>query len=321
MKKFVGFLAAAVLSVASLPALTPIYSYSTNPYSPGADWPSAIYMDVGVGYRQDEFKWSIAGDDGIPDISSEVKWKELQMIEVSGYASYTSCRNYHVRISGDYGYICSGRNIDSDFSDDDREELFLKSENNAGKGYVYDLDAAIGYRFTSTCGRFIGTPLVGCSFHSQRLTAFDGETVFFDGDRSVRELPDLNNVYKARWIGPFIGFDFIARVEGCAYLFGSVQGHWASFRGSGKWNLRPEFSSFHDRAHGWGYIISLGGNWEIWDHWSIGLVSTYRYFRTHEGTQTNINNIPLLGKFETEFDFNHARWASLDGQAVIAWRF
>ncbi len=321
MRKFAGFLITACLTAASLPALTPIYSYSTNPNAPGANWPSPINMNIGIGYRQDEFCWSVVGEDESPGFSSVLKWKELQMIEVSGFASYTSCRNYYVRVNGDYGYICSGKNIDSDYSDNDRENLFLRSENNAGKGYVYDLDGAVGYRFTSTCGRFVGMPIVGCSFHSQHLTAFDGETVFFHGDRSVREIPDLNNVYKARWLGPYVGVDFSARVEGCAYVFGTIQGHWASYRGSGKWNMNPVLAGFHDRAHGWGYLLTLGGNWEIWDHWSIGLQSTYRYFRTHEGVQTNVHNLPLIGKVESEKEFRHARWSSLDGEVVIVWRF
>ena len=137
MKKFAGYFAACFIGLSALSSslLRSLYCQQGDP---GTNWPSPINIDVGIGYRQDDVRWSIAGFDDTPNILSEIKWKNLQMLEVGARASYVSCRNYVVQLEGDYGYICSGVNVDSDYAGDDRTDLFSRSRNNAGKGYVYE---------------------------------------------------------------------------------------------------------------------------------------------------------------------------------------
>jgi len=294
-----------------------------------ADWPSPITVAVSSGYRQDKLRWSISGEDNDPNILSELKWKNLQIMQIGAYGSYTSCRNYVVRASGDYGYIYHGDHTDTDYFESGREFPFSKSTGKAGKGSVYDLDGGVGYRVTSSCKRFVATPLVGYSFHGQNLHMYDGESEFFiiptsTGNITLPEspIPGLDSSYRTRWYGPWLGIDFSAKVEQCAYVFGGFEWHFVNFRADGHWNLRKDLGPFYHRANGFGYVATLGANWEIWDHWSIGVVSNYRNFRSRSGHEHGTIKVPgALKPLEFEAKFNGVRWYSWSASAVVAYRF
>lgn len=284
------------------------------------DWPSPINVEVGVGYRNDKFSWSIAGPDNTPDILSLLKWEDLRMVEIEGSASYVSCTNYALRISGDYAKIYHGQNTDADFLSDGKRDLFSYSKNNAGKGHVYDLIAGGGYRVMSNCGRFIATPLAGYSWHGQNLHIYDGHQLIDLVSNDVGRIRGLNSHYNARWYGPWVGLDFNTRVECCAYLFGSFEWHFARYCAEGKWNLRRDLGPFRHKANGFGYIAVLGANWEILHNFSIGLMGTYRNFRTHHGHES-VTIHDGAESFRVRLHFNKAKWQSASAVGTIAWRF
>lgn len=285
-------------------------------------WPPSISIQGGVGYRTDDFLWTIAGPDDHPDVLSKLKWKDLQIVEVGGNFEYVSCRNYTIRIEGDYGHIYHGRCIDTDYLFDGEKGLFSRSDNNGGKGSVYDLEGSIGYRFTSTCARFTATPLVGWSWHGQHLHLYDGfQTFDLFFPENEGPIDGLNSTYTTRWYGPWAGGEFVAQVERCAYVFGSFEWHCVSYRGEGKWNLRNDIGPFYHKAHGFGYIARLGGNWDIWDNWTVGVIGTYRNMKTRKGKET-IKVFDSEGvAFTEELRFNHAKWESLSVSAFVGWRY
>ena len=178
MRKFILSLSIGVLTSTGLMAGPCCNGRSCEMPGASSKWPSSVNLDVGVGYRRDKFHWSIGGIGGVPNVLSELKWKHLNSVQVEGYGSYVSCRNYAIRVSGNYGEIYHGRNTDTDFLGNDETIPFSISNNNAGKGRLYDVDAGVGYRVTSTCGRFVATPLAGWSYHGQDLHLYDGEQVF-----------------------------------------------------------------------------------------------------------------------------------------------
>lgn len=281
------------------------------------DWPSSFNIDFGGGFRKDKFEWSIAGFDRFPKILSKLQWKDLRIAQFGGSASYVSCRNYAIRIEADCGRIYHGKVIDADYAGDHRQHLFSLSESNAGKGYVYDLSGAVGYRITSTCGRFIATPFIGYSEHAQYLHLYDGHQLF-----PVNfSFPGLNSTYTTRWSGPWLGADFEARVERCAFLFGGFQWHLFNYRARGKWNLRQDIGPFHHKAYGMGYLATLGGKWELWNNWSIGVMGSYRNFRTRHGHEHLIFHDPLDGPVDLRMRFNQAQWHGYSVSAIAAWRF
>lgn len=286
-------------------------------------WPSPINLDAGFVYRKDTFRWAKGRKDDIPSHWSELRWSELNSIEFSAYGSYVSCRNYAIRAWGSYGHIYSGENKDSDFfSTQCRKELISRSVNDAGKGYVYDAEIGVGYRVTSTCGRFIGTPLIGYSDHAQHLHIYGGKQVFSRfGLQPLGHFEGLNSRYKTRWFGPWAGLEFTAQVEKCAYVFGSFEWHLLSYRGTGCWNLRPDLGAFLHKAHGFGYLTAWGAKWEICNRWSIGAMFAYRNFKTRDGQEHTRLFDPVFGRRRMREKFNGAHWHTWSIGGLIAWRF
>lgn len=314
MRNFILSLSLGVAACSSIVA----ENYSAHSQLNG--WPSTVNLDFGAGYRQDDFKWSIAGLDNFPSVLSELEWKNLQIAQVEGSLSYASCRNYAFRVSGDYGHIYDGKNKDTDYFSNDSDDIFSLSHNKAGKGSVYDVEGGVGYRVISNCARFTATPLVGYSYHGQNLSIYDGKQIFSLAPTDLSNIDGLNTSYHAHWYGPWFGLDFNAQVEKCAYIFGNFEWHIVSYRGRGHWNLRPELGPFYHKAHGFGYSAVLGGNWEIWDNWSIGVVGTYRNMRTRHGTEKftiKTDEGDLKGKTR----FNQAKWQSFSVSGIVAYRF
>lgn len=279
-------------------------------------WPSPTTINVGAGYRQDKFTWNIAGQNNFPNIISELQWKDLKIAQVGGNATWVSCRNYAIKLEADYGQIYHGHVYDADYDSNSRQDLYSLSRNEAGKGYVYDLSAAAGYRVLSTCKRFTGTFLAGYSRHSQYLHLYEGRQLF----PTAEPIPGLNSKYTTQWYGPWIGFDFEARVERCAFLFGGIEYHQFAYRGHGRWNLRPDIGRFQHNAYGMGYNGTLGGKWEIWSNWAIGVVGTYRNFHTRKGHENSIINT-IVGPRRMRVQFNKAKWRSYTVSAIVSVRF
>jgi hypothetical protein len=324
MRKILVFLAATLVSTAHLTAAC------CNDWCDGwptlttccdrSPWPSAFNIDIGGGYRQDKFKWSIPGPNCSPNVLSEIEWRKLRIAQVEGTLKYVSCRNYAIRLDASFGRIYHGKMIDADFFENHRRGLFSLSENNAGKGHVYDLSAAVGYRATSTCGRFTATPLVGYSQYAQYLRAFDGHQIIDVCNGFTGRFDGLNSQYNTRWFGPWLGVDFEAQVERCAYLYGSVQWHMLTYRGHGKWNLRRDMGPFVHKAYGYGYLAQLGGKWEIWNNWSLGIQGSYRMYRTKHGSE----RVRLFFEDESiilRTRFNGAQWHAWTVSGIIAWRY
>jgi len=281
------------------------------------DWPSPWNIDFGGGYRNDKFKWSIAGIDQQPNVLSELQWKDLRIAQVGGKGSWVSCRNYALRFEAAYGQIYHGHVVDADYFSDDRQDLFSLSRNNAGKGHVYDLSAAVGYRVTSTCARFIATALAGYSQHAQYLHLYEGRQFF----PSFFRIPGLHSTYTTQWYGPWAGVDFEARVERCAFIFGGFEWHMLAYRGHGRWNLRPDIGRFQHKAYGMGYVATLGGKWEIWNNWAIGVVGNYRNFRTRHGHENLIYHDPEIGPIPVRLRFNQAKWRVYSVSGTVSVRF
>lgn len=295
------------------------------------DWPPCFKLDIGGGYRQDRFKWSIAGvdfdnalivDDDIepfPNTASELQWKELRICQIGGNAHFVSCRNYVLYAAGEYGQIYHGHVVDADYLCNDKECLFSLTRHQANKGHVYDLAIAAGYRAFSTCGRFIGKILAGYSRHSQYLHMDKGRQIFLFAPCDFQI--NVHNTYTTRWYGPWIGVDFEARVERCAFMFGGFEWHMLAYRGHGNWNGRQDIRRFDHKAPGWGYVARLGGKWEIWDRWSLGVVGYYRMFRTKKGHENLCLHDPLLGDVRLRLRFNGANWHNYGVSGIISWRF
>ena len=165
-------------------------------------------------------------------------------------------------------------------------------------------------------------------YDGKQLISLVPDVLFVDvnGPYQVTSIPigaidGLMSHYKTRWFGPWVGIDFTAQVERCAYLFGSLQWHMLEYRGHGDWNLRTDIGPFDHKAYGYGYLIMLGTKWEIWNDWSIGLMGSYRMFRTKGGHEI-LEIIPQVqAPFKVKTPFSGAVWHSFSASGIISYRF
>lgn len=180
-----------------------------------AFWPEATdsSLEIGVGYRQDRLEWKTSsqlnssyynysdydGSDtflGPPiGLSSKLKWRDLQIWQIEATGKYVTCDNLYLRANGDYGWITSGKNRDSDsitFGRDNGSDYygsgnefeFAHSKSKA-KGHVYDARIAVGYQFKWCDDSFSIAPLVGYSWHGQHIQDNHLRQNFYVGDEAV----------------------------------------------------------------------------------------------------------------------------------------
>ena len=196
-----------------------------------AFWPEAAdsSLEVGVGYRQDRLEWKtrsrfdsdysgfypdnfdygdyFADDDcfcndeeafcGAPTrLSSHLKWRDLNIVQIDARGRYITCDNVYLRANGDYGWITSGKNRDSDFSNYGVDYGYNNEYFNGGggdyefsrsrsrvRGWVYDIKLAVGYQFKLCDDNFSIAPLIGYSWHGQHLRDRHlRQSLFFDNE-------------------------------------------------------------------------------------------------------------------------------------------
>lgn len=263
-------------------------------------WNYSADAYLSAGYRQDRLSWTIAAPSGSPNILSLLEWKDLRLWEIKGQFDVLLCNRIYIRGYADYGKICHGRNRDSDYDGDNKTLEFSRSVAKSDKGEVFDFSGGIGYQFNLSdwlclCdNQWTITPLVGYSYHEQHLRDYDGVQVISEGFNEIGEevpagplgpFPGLHSNYRAKWRGPWVGFDTSCEIFCNWKIFGSFEYHWAHYHGTGHWNLRPEFvKDFTQTTHnGHGYLVDIGTRYEFWCNWSAGIDFQYQWMRSGSG--------------------------------------
>lgn len=269
-----------------------------------AFWPEATdsSLEIGVGYRRDKLEWKTESDfynqeyaTGFPlGLNSHLKWRNLNIWQIEAKGKYVTCDNIYLRANGDYGWITSGKNSDSDsislYGLDDSVE-FAHSHSKA-KGHVYDAKLAVGYQFKMCDDSFAIAPLIGYSWHGQHIEDRHlRQNLYFDGspfsDYSYGN--GRHSHYHTRWNGPFIGFDFDYRFGcGCEAnweLFGAYEFHWANYHAKAEWNLRTDlFDGFRHRAkNAYGHVFDIGVKWDFCECWTLALKGEFQWWWADHG--------------------------------------
>lgn len=310
MRKMLFSLLLGIGSLASLPAIAGICGQGVD-------------VDLCAGYRQDHFRWSITH---LP-IKSELQWKDLQIAQVSAAIKCTTSLGY-LRINGDYGRICSGKNQDSDFFFPGSSSSssgsgsggieFSRSVNDAGRGHVSDVSIGYGYTMISYFNAVHITPLIGYSQHEQNLHMFKGRQKIDLVNGYSGSFSGLNSTYKARWRGFWAGVDFTYDYSSCLSTFASIEYHWnTTYHASGHWNLRSDFvDDFKQHANGFGVLATAGFTWQITRIWSAGLTGGYLNFATHKG-----NDRVFLRRGYIDSQLNRVNWHSFNVMAIVTASF
>jgi outer membrane protease len=244
-----------------------------------------------TGYRRDRLHWSIAALDGSPNILSELRWDEVESLELAGELRWSNPSNLYLRACGAVGWIVDGDNRDSDYLGDDRTLEFSRSYADTD-GSVMDGSIGVGYRFDlplfSVGDRFHLMPLAGYSYHAQNLEDTDGRQVVaaYGFPMPLGPFGGLDSSYDAYWHGPWLGFDFDLGLSERHHLTGSLEYHWADYRAEADWNLREDFQhpvSFRHKADGEGVMASIGYRYRPQNRWFLELDVHYRNMSADAG--------------------------------------
>lgn len=288
-----------------------------------AFWPEAAdsSLEIGVGYRQDRLEWetrtgcnySTYSDyydyytsSGFPSFKSKLKWENLNIWQIEARGKYVTCDNLYLRANGDYGWITSGKNKDSDFFNDyyyGSDFRFAHSHSHV-KGHVYDARIAAGYQFKLCDNSFAIAPLIGYSWHGQHLhdrhlrQSFYDDTTYDTFTSSYYNYfytygydtySGHNSSFHTRWNGPFIGFDF-EYLFGCGCdwdweIFGDYEFHWAEYHATADFNLRRDlFDGFRQRArNAWGHVFDIGVKWDFCECWTLAVKGEFQWWWADKG--------------------------------------
>lgn len=258
-------------------------------------------FDIGAGYRQDKLVWELAGPDDEPKVLSRLTWKNIRIFEVEAQFKKITDQNIYFRADADYGWIYEGSNRDSDYrvmSSRSHVVEFSRSDNNAGKGQVYDASAGLGYFlrwcYGSQALRF--APIAGYSIHEQHLHLFDGyQSIDLDNPMFAgHHFRGLDSSYKTRWYGPWAGMDLYYHINEQITLNGTFEYHWLHYHAKGNWNLREDFiGDFTHTGFGHGYFGTLGIDYNFCSGWYLGAKFKYNFAQVKKGKDKTVIGIPI----------------------------
>lgn len=240
---------------------------------------------LGTGYRQDEFDWSIQGFHGYPNVMSELTWKDLQMVQVSGGISGELFCLGTYRINADYAWILHGRNRDSDYAGNNRTIEYSRSISKASRGEAFDFKAGFGTSY-NLCGLVI-TPLTGYALMEQHLNMYHGNQIIDRIGVGLGRFKGLHSRYNTTWQSPWVGLDLFYDTECDFSLYGSFEYHWPYYRAKGHWNLRTDFiGDFIHRGNGHGCWTTLAASYALCSGFNLGISGEALIFKINEGTDS-----------------------------------
>lgn len=238
---------------------------------------------IGAGWRQDHLDWSIGIPEQGPDILSELEWTGIKMWQISAGIKGIVCQDWYYRLKGDYAKIYDGKNRDSDYLESGRRSLFSRSDNGADCGNAFDFSIGLGMPVNCYGPQWEFIPLIGYSRSEQRLCMRNGFQTFDLFFNDVGPIPGLNSRYETKWSSIWAGVDF-EYDAGCNFaIYGSLEYHYAFYRASGHWNLRPDLGPFHHDANSNGAELVLGASYNLWDCFEIGTEVGYKYYKSENG--------------------------------------
>jgi hypothetical protein len=290
----------------------------------GTDTLKEARLRLLAGYRTDDLDWNIADDINgeNPNILSELTWKDLNVWQLQAEGNVDIANDtfpwFSIYLKGmaGYGWIIDGRNRDSDYATDGNSIEESRSINDADDGSVLDLSIAIGPHLSSKDSCWSIIPLLGYSYHEQRLTMTDGQQIIppsgaFDG---------LDSTYETEWSGPWIGVD-IAYLPVSKWTFtANIEYHWVDYSAEADWNLRDDFQhpkSFEHEADGDGWAAGVGVNYSLNEHLSVGLNGDYLSWKADSG----IDRLYLENGSVVDTRLNEVNWKSTSLSVSLDWAF
>lgn len=194
-----------------------------------------LFVQPYVKYRQEELRWSIAGDirGQAPNILSELIWKKLRGPEIGVLFHKNISGRFSVQMDMSYMGIVSGQVSDADYREDNRQGNFYYEKLRADKGYVLLSDARVQYHLHAR-KRVRIIPFLGFTNKCGHLYLLDNGTPLIEGK-------ELKSSYSPHWYGGFAGSAFLLDLQKFRILF-EIEGDFLKYRARANWNLKEEFA-------------------------------------------------------------------------------
>ncbi len=245
---------------------------------------------LGPEFRQDHFKWSIAGEPSgkNPNILSELEWDDIFAFGLRGGAEARVADFVLIHADAHYGWIADGSNTDSDYFGNNRTGLFSRSTAET-EGSLFDFEASVGLDFFAQEARVALVPRAGFSFNRQQ---FEDKNGYQQVDRLfgfTGPFDGLNSKYTANWTGGFLGLEFKWGIT--KSLQAKIDGRFtlADYSAEAVWNLRDDFKknpSFEHSADATGWSVTASLDWKFHSNWSLEAYAGWKRFVTDTGTDT-----------------------------------
>lgn len=267
-----------------------------------------------LGYRQDEFKFSIADPSGFPNVLNEVNWRDIHSFPFMTKGHITAWDHIYLQGAFDFAWIRRGRVRDSYFAGDNRTDEFARFEAIIPGGSLFDLSGGIGVNIFPWRRGIILAPLVGYSLNGQNLKISKATETIADDPANLGPICGLRVNYRSRWEGPWVGLDFSVKPT-CYWMFeAGYQYHWARFRARGKWELTDCLdpnnffvNNFWQDAHGSGMVVNFGTSYYFDETWGLGIYGNFQRWKTRpNGKNTSdicrsVNTLPADQQFRGTF--------------------
>lgn len=302
---------------------------------------TGLSLGLDAGYRHDSLDWNIGGflsNFGFVDVLSELAWDDLEIYQVRARSALDLGRTERIWVPNyfrgtiGYGWITDGENRDSDWAGANRTLEFSRSNNGADDGNVFDLSIGTGRKFDLGKKGFRWAPLIGFSYHEQKLKIVDGTQTLFDKaivaaindmPESAIESPDLtglNSSYDTQWWGVWYGLDLEYQATQKLRWLGSLEYHFVDYYAAANWNLRQDFAqpkSFEHEGDGRGVVVAVLGEYAFAQLWSASLGVDYSNWRVEQG----IDRVFLASGEVAATRLNAVNWESFAVSAGLTRRF
>jgi hypothetical protein len=274
----------------------------------GQDNPEKLQLAVTTGYRQDNLRWSIAGNANgqNPNVLSELRWQSVAGPVTGVQLKYRSYNHWQLEGEYEHTFFLSGKVTDTDYGGNDRTNSVYAQQFNAAKGGADRWLAGFAYHLSVT-NKFSITPSAGYGLFHQAL--------YLVGNTAP--LNELNSSYKTTWSGPYCQVLCATGLTKRLSITTGFRYNQVRYRASANWNLIREFrhpESFRHTANGYGINIHTGLLFRAAQKHSIGITGSYSRWQTGRG----IDELYLANGEPEQTQLNEVR--SFNWQVMAEWR-
>ena len=230
-----------------------------------------------IGLFNEDFKWSIAGDNfqGDPiNILSELTWKDLRGTSFNSGIKWNAWKLFNIENNFSFATITSGTATDIDYNQNNRRDTVFYAPLDSDRGALLAADLTVGYIFFKD-HRFALVPKLGYGLHYQYLYLLD-----HDHNQA------LKTTYDTRWNGFIFGLDGKIKVTKNFLVEVTTRYHQLKYHSKANWNLIESFEhpvSFTHEANG--FCIDMGSRirYVFTKSWSVFVSGNYSFWDTGKG--------------------------------------